>query len=76
MKELQILSPDGTSRMIPLEGDKLCLGRSTAVALSYPNDTGLSRKHTLLERDGENWNVMDLDSKNGTFLNGRVSNTT
>ena len=71
MKELQILSPDGKSRMIPLEGDRICLGRSTSVTLSYPNDSGLSRQHTLLEREGEAWTVVDLGSKNGTMLNGQ-----
>ena len=70
MKELQILSPDGKNRMIPLDGDRICLGRSTTVQLSYPNDSGLSRQHTLLEREGENWSVVDLGSKNGTMLNG------
>ena len=71
MKELQILSPDGHSRMIPLAGDRLCLGRSTTVELSYPNDSGLSRQHTLLEREGDGWTVVDLGSKNGTMLNGQ-----
>src|SRR5882757_154563 len=71
MKELQILSPDGKSRMIPLDSDRLCLGRSTTVELSYPNDSGLSRQHTLLERVGDEWTVVDLGSKNGTMLNGQ-----
>ena len=71
MKELQILSPDGHSRMIPFAGDRLCLGRSTTVELSYPNDSGLSRQHTLLEREGDGWTVVDLGSKNGTMLNGQ-----
>ncbi len=71
MKELQILSPDGKSRMIPLDGERLCLGRSTTVELSYPNDSGLSRQHTLLERSGDSWTVVDLGSKNGTMLNGQ-----
>lgn len=71
MKELQILSPDGKNRKLPLDSDRLCLGRSTTVELSYPNDSGLSRQHTLLERDGENWTVVDLGSKNGTMLNGQ-----
>jgi sigma-B regulation protein RsbU (phosphoserine phosphatase) len=71
MKELQILSPDGKNRMIPLEGDRICLGRSTTVALSYPNDSGLSRQHMLMEREGDHWNIVDLGSKNGTMLNGQ-----
>jgi serine phosphatase RsbU (regulator of sigma subunit) len=71
MKELQILSPDGKNRMIPLEGDRICLGRSTTVALSYPNDSGLSRQHMLMEREGDHWTIVDLGSKNGTMLNGQ-----
>ncbi len=71
MKEIQILSPDGRNRTIPLDADRFCLGRSTTVELSYPNDSGLSRRHTMLEREGENWTVLDLGSKNGTTLNGK-----
>jgi serine phosphatase RsbU (regulator of sigma subunit)/pSer/pThr/pTyr-binding forkhead associated (FHA) protein len=56
--------------MVPLEGDRLCLGRAAGVELSYPNDSGLSRQHTLFERDGDGWTVVDLGSKNGTTLNG------
>jgi serine phosphatase RsbU (regulator of sigma subunit) len=57
-----------------LEGDRICLGRSTSVELSYPNDSGLSRQHMVIERDGENWTVVDLGSKNGTMLNGQPLN--
>src|SRR6185312_11267379 len=71
MKELQILSPDGKSQMVPLAGDRLCLGRSAAAELSYPNDSGLSRQHTLFERDGDGWTIVDMGSKNGTTLNGQ-----
>ena len=70
MKELQILSPDGKNRVIPLDGDRICLGRATTVELSYPNDSGLSRQHMALERDGDRWTAVDLGSKNGTTLNG------
>lgn len=70
MKELQILSPDGKSQLVPLAGDRLCLGRSATADLSYPNDSGLSRQHTLFERDGDEWTIIDLGSKNGTTLNG------
>jgi serine phosphatase RsbU (regulator of sigma subunit)/pSer/pThr/pTyr-binding forkhead associated (FHA) protein len=70
MKELQILSPDGKNRVIPLDGDRICLGRATTVELSYPNDSGLSRQHMALEREGDGWAVVDLGSKNGTTLNG------
>lgn len=73
MKELQILSPDGRTRKIPLEKEKLSLGRSVSADLSFPEDSGLSRHHLTIEHeggDGERWAVRDLGSKNGTMLNG------
>lgn len=70
MKQLQIFSPDGQSRFVPLDGDRLSVGRAASVELSFPNDNGLSRQHLALERDGEGWAVLDLGSKNGTMLNG------
>lgn len=70
MSDLQILSPDGKSRVIQLAGERIVLGRSSAVELCYPDDTGLSRQHLALESDGDGWALADLHSKNGTVLNG------
>ena len=72
MKELQILSPDGKSRSVLLEGviGWSTLGRSSTVELSFPDDSGLSRQHLAIEPDGDGWTVRDLGSKNGTVLNG------
>jgi serine phosphatase RsbU (regulator of sigma subunit)/pSer/pThr/pTyr-binding forkhead associated (FHA) protein len=72
MRELQILSPDGKSRVIELTGARITLGRSSAAELCFPDDTGLSRQHLAFERDGdgETWAINDLNSKNGTILNG------
>ncbi|GAC1358116.1 MAG: FHA domain-containing protein [Herpetosiphon sp.] len=35
------------------------------------NDTFLSSEHAILQWDGKNWVVEDLESTNGTRLNGR-----
>ena len=72
MRELQILSPDGKSRVIEMTGDRITLGRSSAAELCFPDDTGLSRQHLSFERepDGNSWALHDLNSKNGTILNG------
>ncbi len=70
MKELQILSPDGQSRLVPLEGEGVSLGRSSAADLCYASDNALSKKHLAIEKDGDGWALRDLGSKNGTMLNG------
>ncbi|MDE3196054.1 MAG: SpoIIE family protein phosphatase [Acidobacteriota bacterium] len=77
MKELQILSPDGKSRAVPLEGSRITLGRSSSADLAFPDDNGLSRQHLAIENDGAGWTISDLGSKNGTILNGvRVAERT
>src|ERR1700712_3458972 len=72
MRELQILSPDGKSRVLELSGERITLGGSSAAELCFPDDTGLSRQHLAFEREGntEIWALHDLNSKNGTVLNG------
>jgi Nif-specific regulatory protein len=52
-----------------MEGDALVIGRepSSAVALAEPS---VSRRHCLIQREGERFTISDLDSFNGTFVNG------
>ena len=74
MPDLQILTPDGNSRIVPLDTERITIGRSSASDLSFPEDNGLSRQHLSIERTSEGWALSDLASKNGTILNGnRVS---
>jgi serine phosphatase RsbU (regulator of sigma subunit)/pSer/pThr/pTyr-binding forkhead associated (FHA) protein len=70
LRELVIAGPDGQTRTVALNGEKLSLGRSSTNELCYPDDSGLSRQHLVFERSGEGWAVRDLDSKNGTQVNG------
>jgi serine phosphatase RsbU (regulator of sigma subunit) len=69
MPQLLIQSPGGQSRAVPLAAARLSIGRSSASDLSFPDDSGLSRQHLVLLREGITWLVEDLGSKNGTFLN-------
>jgi len=70
MSELLIYTPDGKKQVVPLRSDRLTLGRSSAADLSFSEDNGLSRLHVAFEREGENWVARDLNSKNGTLVNG------
>src|ERR1700687_404912 len=74
-REIFIHTPDGKPRPLLLERDRYTLGRSSANELCYSEDAGLSRQHMVLERNGDIWTIRDLNSKNGTFVNGtRVEN--
>ncbi len=68
-RELRIQCPDGQMKTIPLTGERLSVGRSSAAELCFPEDAGLSRQHFAFEAQGDDWTVQDLGSKNGTFVN-------
>jgi serine phosphatase RsbU (regulator of sigma subunit)/pSer/pThr/pTyr-binding forkhead associated (FHA) protein len=68
-RELLVQAPDGQTRTLPLTGERIAVGRSSAVELCFPEDAGLSRQHFAFESQGDDWTVQDLGSKNGTFVN-------
>ena len=60
----------GTADRVPLTGDRLVIGQSSTNDLALPFDSTVSRLHAILERLPSGWCVRDLNSRNGTFLNG------
>jgi phosphoserine phosphatase RsbU/P len=70
-KELVIRNIDGKNVTVPLDRDRISLGRSSVNELCYPDDAGLSRQHLALTRSDGEWFVEDLGSKNGTLVNGK-----
>lgn len=68
--ELQIQAPDAQLRRVPLDADHYTLGRAQGNDLCYAEDASLSRRHLAIDREGSNWAVTDLQSKNGTLVNG------
>ncbi len=68
--ELLVTTPKGHTKTVRLQSHSLCLGRSPENDLSFPEDDGLSRRHLVIEPEGERWMVRDLESKNGTLVNG------
>jgi DNA-binding CsgD family transcriptional regulator len=57
--------------LVALEAGRLTLGADPANDLVLAADPTLSRLHAALERYGAGWCVRDLDSRNGTFVNGQ-----
>lgn len=67
---LEVFGPEGTGR-VPLDGDRLTIGRDQSNDIGLPEDLAVSRRHALLERLAAGWSVSDLSSTNGTFVNGQ-----
>jgi DNA-binding CsgD family transcriptional regulator len=67
---LEVWTPAG-QELVALEAGRLTLGTDPANDLPLPADPTLSRLHAVLERYGVGWCVRDLDSRNGTFVNGQ-----
>ena len=71
-----ICNADQKNESILIQKDYFVLGKSEtqcdSAILSSPN---VSRKHCALSREIDGWYVQDLDSTNGTYINGtRVMN--
>lgn len=54
-----------------IEGSSLTIGRSSRAGLVLP-DALLSREHARIYREGGAWYIADLQSRNGTRLNGEL----
>ncbi len=71
---LVVLSGWEVGRVLDLERQELVIGRSPRATLQVPSPA-ISRQHARLEReDGEqiSFRILDLDSANGVFVNGRA----
>ena len=55
--------------VIPLETGHTIVGRSASCGFVL-DDPSVSRQHCALSEAGENWQVEDLDTRNGTYVNG------
>jgi signal transduction histidine kinase len=57
-------------RRFELEQDTVAIGRDSVNSI-HLHDTEASRRHAEVRRDGSGFTLTDLDSSNGTFVNGR-----
>lgn len=71
---VSLLLQDGSSRTYVLHEGSNIIGRSNDVDFRLP-DTGVSRHHAEITWDGQQAIVVDLQSTNGTSINGmRIDN--
>ncbi len=56
-------------RVVAWDADRMCIGRGDDCEILL-DETGVSRRHALLVRDGATHEVRDLESINGTEVNG------
>lgn len=54
--------------VLPVTDSPATIGRDSAATLCLP-DLSVSRRHSQIERDGDDFVVSDLNSLNGTFVN-------
>jgi hypothetical protein len=55
---------------IALSGDRIAVGQAASNDIALPFDRAVSRLHAVLENLPSGWCIRDLNSRNGTFLNG------
>lgn len=66
---LIILEGEQTGQRWIIEGDEFVIGRGSTCQMVLP-ERQVSREHLRIYRDGDHYYLKDLDSKNGTWLNG------
>jgi len=66
---LEIFSPGEEPKLFPLSGEEVTIGRdqSNRLPIPFPN---VSRRHARVIFQDEEYRLEDLDSTNGTFVNG------
>ncbi len=69
MWKLTIEDDEGKQTSLPLAHDEYGVGRADENAIRL-TDRNVSRKHAALRKNGEGWIVRDLESYNGTYVNG------
>lgn len=67
---LIVISGPHVGRMYKVDKESITMGRSPKVDLQL-NDVGVSRQHARIQNQGDRVFVEDLQSANGTYINGR-----
>lgn len=71
MASLTIAGAETKSRRVNIETEKLVIGRSAGTDLPL-EDSAISGEHGEILREGNKYRYRDLDSTNGSLLNGET----
>jgi pSer/pThr/pTyr-binding forkhead associated (FHA) protein len=66
---LEVWKPSGVE-LVPLETDRVTIGRNGTNDVPLAHDKAVSGVHAVLEPVGAGWCVQDVGSRNGTFVRG------
>lgn len=69
MAKLHILSETSVAQTIDLKTDLISVGRTEQNEICIP-DKSVSKRHAMLVRDGNEYQLHDFNATNGTFVNG------
>jgi pSer/pThr/pTyr-binding forkhead associated (FHA) protein len=76
MASLCLLDENGAmARRWEIKEKPIAVGRGKSADVMI-DDSTLSRRHFVVERDGENYFLKDLNSQNGTWVDGQRAQTT
>ena len=72
MGKIRYTTPDGIEQLVDLNefGGHVTIGRTPDCAV-YANSLSVSRSHAQVWMEDNQYHLLDLNSSNGTFLNGR-----
>src|SRR5688572_27288080 len=65
---LIVMSGPLAGATFPLPQEEFSIGRDPSNAMCL-NDTLISRNHAVIRKEHDRFNVVDLNSRNGTFVN-------
>ena len=69
---LKVRAGSEAGREIVIEqGARVRVGRKSPAEIVFPDDAGISRLHFAIKCDADTARILDLNSSNGTWVNGR-----
>jgi pSer/pThr/pTyr-binding forkhead associated (FHA) protein len=65
-----VVSPEGEAKAVSLSGEIVSMGRDPTNGIALAGETKASRRHAQVVPVSGGWEVVDLESTNGTRVNG------